>query len=109
MAVVPEGREVRLVLSGALVAAAVPDAARRFDDALFLNPGRAVVVDLHGVTAVDGDAVTMVLGWLRQASRERRDVRIEGAPEEIERRMRLIGIISAYGGYPMVRSSTQAR
>ena len=109
MGVVPEGRDVRLVLRGALEAAAVRDAARRFEDALFLHPGRAVVVDMHGVTSVDGDAVTMVLGWISHAADERRTVRIVGAPEEVERRMRLVGIISAYGGYQAVRSSTQAR
>ena len=106
---VPEGRDVRLVLDGALEAAAVRDAARRFEDALFHHPGRAVVVDMAGVTSVDGDAVTMVLGWISQAAKERRSVRIVGAPEEVEARMRLVGIISAYGGYQAVRSSTQAR
>ena len=109
MQVAPEGREVRLVLAGAFEVADVRHAARSFDDALFLNPGRAIVVDMQGVTSVDGEAVTTVLGWLAQAKRERRSLRFVGTPEEIERRMRLLGIISAYGGYPAVRSSTQAR
>lgn len=97
----PEGRELRLRLAGALTVRGARDAERAFDDALYLNPGRGVIVDMSGVTSVDGDAVKMVMRWMCHAARERRSFRIVDAPEEIEGRMRLVGIISSYGAYPV--------
>lgn len=106
--VAQEGREVRLLLSGPLEVHHARDLARSFDDALYLNPGRGLVVDMAAVTSVDGDAATLLLDWLRTAMRERRSVRIVDAPPPIEHRIRLLGIIAAYGGYPLASVAGRA-
>ena len=99
-------------LAPAPLAVALPgvarDLARSFDDALYLNPGRGLVVDMAAVTSVDGDAATLFLDWLRTAMRERRSVRIVDAPPPIEHRIRLLGIIAAYGGYPLASVAGRA-
>lgn len=99
-----DGRHVWLFLSGTLGIGAVRRVGVAFDDALYLNPGRDVAVDMADVDAVDGEGVLALLQLVGAASRERRSVAIVNASDEVQAQMRLIGIISAYGGYQLSRS-----
>lgn len=100
-----DGRHVWLFLAGTLGIGAVRAVRVAFDDALYLNPGRDVAVDVAGVEGVDGEGVLALLGLVDAAARERRSVAIVGASDEVEAQMRLIGIISAYGGYQLARTT----
>lgn len=101
---VVDGRLVWLFLAGTLGIGAVRHVRVAFDDALYLNPGRDVALDMSRVVAIDGEGVLAVLGLVDAASRERRSLAIVNASEEIAAQMRLMGIISAYGGYQLSRS-----
>lgn len=51
-----------------------------------------LLVDLSGVKLVDSAAVSLLLGWLRVAQRQQRQLRLTGMPEDLLSLARLYGV-----------------
>lgn len=51
-----------------------------------------LLVDLSGVKLVDSAAVSLLLGWLRAAQRQQRQLRLTGMPEDLLSLARLYGV-----------------
>lgn len=54
--------------------------------------GGDLLVDLSGVNLVDSAAVSLLLGWLRAAQRQQRQLHLTGMPEDLLSLARLYGV-----------------
>ncbi len=78
-----------LALSGSLTMETVP---ALFPAGMAHLASGDVVVDLSGVKLVDSAAVSLLLGWLRAAQRQQRQLRLTGIPEDLLSLARLYGV-----------------
>jgi len=61
-----------------------------------------LLVDFSQVEAVDSAAVGMLLGWVRAARREQRDLRVTGLPDD------LLSLAGLYGVAELLPQQTSA-
>ena len=79
----------RLVLRGRLTIATVPAI---FETGLQHLTSEDLLVDFSQVEAVDSAAVSMLLGWLRGAQRNQRELRVTGLPDDLLSLAHLYGV-----------------
>jgi len=79
----------RLVVSGRLTIVTVP---ALFETGVRHLADEDLVVDLSQVEAVDSAAVSMLLGWLRAAQRNKHELRVTGLPDDLLSLARLYGV-----------------
>lgn len=79
----------RMMVRGRLTIETVP---ALFETGLQHLAGEDLVVDFSQVEAVDSAAVSMLLGWLRAAQRNKRNLCVTALPEDLLSLARLYGV-----------------
>lgn len=82
----------RLLVSGRLTMDAIGAA---FDEAMQPLEGKDWMVDLAQVEAVDSSAVSLLLGWLRNAQRHGANLSFVNVPENLRSLADLYGVADA--------------
>ena len=94
-----ESKTVRLVLRGCLDGRSAPDMLDGMEAMILLNTSD-VVLDISGVTQLDGSAIGAFSFLFRRLVAQGRKLRIEGASGQPLRMLRDLGIASVLGIAP---------
>jgi len=82
-------------VSGAMT---LPDASDLLADGCAALAGADLVFDLAGVTDVDSSAIAVIFGWLREAQKQGRTIRIAHPPEDL---LNLAAVYDVAGMLPL--------
>ena len=85
----------RVEVTGAMT---LPGASELLAEGCAALAGPEVVFDLAAVTAVDSSSIAVIFGWLREAQKQGKTIRIVHAPEDL---LNLAAVYDVAGMLPL--------